>query len=158
LLGSLSCTVPADFRTHRACTCRTATRDTPHSPAPPWTSPGLRTEGRVTLIDGILAAAILAGLALNAALAWWWADPLAGYFLVFYAVREAATSSATTDRRAAAGYLYSPEAGGGLVLWFRLGKDRACADRDSDGDDHHEDKHHVARGCVLGRDAEADDR
>ena len=29
------------------------------------------------------------GLALNAALGWWWADPAAGYVLVFYAAREA---------------------------------------------------------------------
>ena len=49
----------------------------------------LRTEGRVTTIDGILAAAVLAGLLLNAALGWWWADPAAGYVLVYYAVREA---------------------------------------------------------------------
>jgi divalent metal cation (Fe/Co/Zn/Cd) transporter len=48
----------------------------------------LRTEGRVTLIDGILATAVLLGLALNAALGWWWADPAAGYVLVFYAARE----------------------------------------------------------------------
>jgi divalent metal cation (Fe/Co/Zn/Cd) transporter len=48
----------------------------------------LRTEGRVTLIDGLLATAVLAGLALNAGLGWWWADPLAGYVLVYYAVRE----------------------------------------------------------------------
>ncbi len=48
----------------------------------------LATEGRVTLVDGILATAVLAGLALNAAVGWWWADPLAGYVLVFYAVRE----------------------------------------------------------------------
>jgi divalent metal cation (Fe/Co/Zn/Cd) transporter len=52
-------------------------------------NPVLRTEGRVTLIDGILAAAVLLGLALNAALGWWWADPAAGYVLVFYAAREA---------------------------------------------------------------------
>jgi divalent metal cation (Fe/Co/Zn/Cd) transporter len=51
-------------------------------------NPVLRTEGRVTLIDGLLAAAVLFGLVLNAALGWWWADPLAGYVLVFYALRE----------------------------------------------------------------------
>jgi hypothetical protein len=51
-------------------------------------SPVLRTEGRVTLIDGILATAVLAGLVLNAAAGWWQADPLAGYVLVFYAARE----------------------------------------------------------------------
>jgi divalent metal cation (Fe/Co/Zn/Cd) transporter len=48
----------------------------------------LRTEGRVTMIDGILAVAVLLGLTLNAGLGWWWADPLAGYVLVFYAARE----------------------------------------------------------------------
>jgi divalent metal cation (Fe/Co/Zn/Cd) transporter len=51
-------------------------------------NPVLSTEGRVTLIDGILATAVLAGLALNAGLGWWWADPAAGYVLVFYAARE----------------------------------------------------------------------
>ena len=48
----------------------------------------LRTEGRVTMIDGILAIAVLLGLTLNAGLGWWWADPVAGYVLVFYAARE----------------------------------------------------------------------
>jgi len=52
-------------------------------------NPVLRTEGRVTAVDGILAVAVLAGLFLNAALGWWQADPAAGYVLVYYAVREA---------------------------------------------------------------------
>jgi len=52
-------------------------------------NPVLLAEGRVTLIDGLLACAVLAGLAVNAALGWWWADPAAGYVLVCYAVREA---------------------------------------------------------------------
>lgn len=51
-------------------------------------NPVLRTEGRVTLIDGLLAAAVLAGLAVNAGLGWWWADPVAGYVLFGYAARE----------------------------------------------------------------------
>jgi divalent metal cation (Fe/Co/Zn/Cd) transporter len=51
-------------------------------------NPVLRTEGRVTLVDGLLAAAVLLGLLLNASLGWWWADPAAGYVLVGYAVRE----------------------------------------------------------------------
>lgn len=38
-------------------------------------NPVLRTEGRVTTVDGILAVAGLAGLVLNAVLGWWWADP-----------------------------------------------------------------------------------
>lgn len=51
-------------------------------------NPVLTAEGRVTLIDGLLAAAVLLGLLLNSLAGWWWADPLAGYVLVFYAVRE----------------------------------------------------------------------
>jgi divalent metal cation (Fe/Co/Zn/Cd) transporter len=49
----------------------------------------LRTEGRVTFVDGVLASAVLLGLVLNAALGWWWADPAAGYVLVYYGAREA---------------------------------------------------------------------
>jgi len=51
-------------------------------------NPVLKTEGRVTLIDGLLAAAVLVGLVLNSALGWWWADPLASLVLVYYAIRE----------------------------------------------------------------------
>jgi divalent metal cation (Fe/Co/Zn/Cd) transporter len=51
-------------------------------------NPVLQTEGRVTLVDGVLATAVLVGLVLNAALGWWWADPAAGYVLVCYAARE----------------------------------------------------------------------
>jgi divalent metal cation (Fe/Co/Zn/Cd) transporter len=51
-------------------------------------NPVLRTEGRVTMIDGIMAVAVLAGLTLNAAAGWWQADPAAGYVLVYYAARE----------------------------------------------------------------------
>ncbi len=52
-------------------------------------NPVLETEGRVTFVDGILATAVLVGLVLNALAGWWWADPAAGYVLVYYAVREA---------------------------------------------------------------------
>jgi divalent metal cation (Fe/Co/Zn/Cd) transporter len=51
-------------------------------------NPVLRTEGRVTFVDGVLATAVLVGLVLNASLGWWWADPAAGYVLLVYAVRE----------------------------------------------------------------------
>lgn len=51
-------------------------------------NPVLAAEGRVTFIDGLLAAAVLTGLVLNSALGWWWADPAAGYVLVYYALRE----------------------------------------------------------------------
>ena len=51
-------------------------------------NPVLQTEGRVTAIDAILATAVLLGLVLNAVAGWWWADPAAGYVLVYYAARE----------------------------------------------------------------------
>ena len=47
------------------------------------------TECRVTLVDAILAVAVLAGLVLNAAAWWWWADPAAALVIVFYALKEA---------------------------------------------------------------------
>jgi divalent metal cation (Fe/Co/Zn/Cd) transporter len=51
-------------------------------------NPVLTTEGRVTLVDGLLAVAVLLGLLLNSVAGWWWADPVAGYVLVLYALRE----------------------------------------------------------------------
>ena len=51
-------------------------------------NPVLLTEGRVTLVDAFLATAVLVGLVLNASLDWWWADPLAGYVILFYGLRE----------------------------------------------------------------------
>ena len=54
-------------------------------------NPVLTAEGRVTVVDGVLAIAVLAGLVLNAAYGMWWADPAAGYVLIFYAVREVRT-------------------------------------------------------------------
>ncbi|WP_284755473.1 cation transporter [Arthrobacter sp. efr-133-R2A-120] len=52
-------------------------------------NPVLRAEGKVTLVDAYLAGAVLAGLALNALFGWWWADPLAGVVIIYYAAREA---------------------------------------------------------------------
>ncbi len=51
-------------------------------------NPVLLTEARVTLIDGILAAAVLVGLLLNVLFGWWWADPLAGLVIVYYGFKE----------------------------------------------------------------------
>ena len=57
----------------------------------------LETEARVTIIDGVLALAVLGGLVLNAAFGWWWADPLAAFVIVYYGLREgrAALTEAT---------------------------------------------------------------
>ncbi|WP_346779010.1 cation transporter [Burkholderia sp. Ac-20384] len=48
----------------------------------------LIAESRVTVIDAYLAAAVLVGIALNTVAGWWWADPLAGLVIVYYAVVE----------------------------------------------------------------------
>jgi divalent metal cation (Fe/Co/Zn/Cd) transporter len=52
-------------------------------------NPVLRAEGKVTLVDAYLAGAVLAELVLNALFGWWWADPLAGLVIIYYAAREA---------------------------------------------------------------------
>jgi divalent metal cation (Fe/Co/Zn/Cd) transporter len=49
----------------------------------------LATEARVTLIDAAVAAAVLTGVALNAAAGWWWADPASAGVILLYAAREA---------------------------------------------------------------------
>lgn len=51
-------------------------------------NPVLVTEARVTLIDGALAGAVLAGVVLNALVGWWWADPIAGLVIVLYGFAE----------------------------------------------------------------------
>ncbi len=52
-------------------------------------NPVLRTEARITIIDGGLATAVLIGVVLNASVGWWWADPVAALVLVAYGIREA---------------------------------------------------------------------
>lgn len=52
-------------------------------------NPVLKAEGRVTMIDGVLASAVLLGLILNTFVGLWWADPVAGYVIFYYAIREA---------------------------------------------------------------------
>src|SRR6266545_1299232 len=51
-------------------------------------NPVLKTEGRVTLVDALLAGAVLVGLVLNALFGLWWADPLAGLVIVYYGFKE----------------------------------------------------------------------
>jgi divalent metal cation (Fe/Co/Zn/Cd) transporter len=49
----------------------------------------LQSEATVTFLDGILSVTTLAGLALNATLGWWWADPTAAILVALAAVNEA---------------------------------------------------------------------
>lgn len=51
-------------------------------------NPVLRTEGHVTMIDGLLACAVLLGVLLNTLWGWWWADSAATLVIVYYAIRE----------------------------------------------------------------------
>ena len=51
-------------------------------------SAALLADSRETLVCTYLSAATLLGLAANAALGWWWADPLAGLALVYFVSRE----------------------------------------------------------------------
>jgi divalent metal cation (Fe/Co/Zn/Cd) transporter len=52
-------------------------------------NPVLEHEGRVTFVDGLLAIAVLLGVALDTAFGWWWADSVASLVIVYYAIREA---------------------------------------------------------------------
>lgn len=54
-------------------------------------NPVLVSEGRVTLVDSVLAASVFFGVGLSLALRWWWADPVAGFVLVYFALRECRT-------------------------------------------------------------------
>jgi divalent metal cation (Fe/Co/Zn/Cd) transporter len=49
----------------------------------------LHSEAAMTFLDGTLATATTVGLALNAALGWWWADPTAALFVAVAAANEA---------------------------------------------------------------------
>lgn len=49
----------------------------------------LQSEATMTFLDGILSASTMTGLALNAALGWWWADPAAALVVAVAAGREA---------------------------------------------------------------------
>jgi divalent metal cation (Fe/Co/Zn/Cd) transporter len=51
-------------------------------------SAATRSEGRQNLLCAYLSAALLAGLLANAALGWWWADPLAALVVAGVAIRE----------------------------------------------------------------------
>ena len=53
-------------------------------------SGALEAESRQTMICAYLSAILLVGLALNATLGWWWADPVAGIAMTPLIVREGA--------------------------------------------------------------------
>ncbi|HVZ12218.1 MAG TPA: cation transporter [Patescibacteria group bacterium] len=51
-------------------------------------NPVLMKEAKVTLVDGFLATSVLVGLLLQALFKFWWADPLTGFVIVYYGVKE----------------------------------------------------------------------
>jgi len=51
-------------------------------------NPILQKESKVKVVDGILAASVLVGIEINAAVGWWWTDPLAGLVIVLYGLGE----------------------------------------------------------------------
>lgn len=51
-------------------------------------SPTLRADAQETFLCAWLSAALLAGLVLNAAFGWWWADPVAALAIAGLAVNE----------------------------------------------------------------------
>lgn len=55
-------------------------------------SRALAAEAKETLACAYLSACLLAGLALNAALGWWWADPVAALAMVPWLLHEARES------------------------------------------------------------------
>lgn len=60
-----------------------------HRTARALDSSPLGSEAAMTFLDGILSSATLAGLALNAVLGWWWADPTAALVVAVAAANEA---------------------------------------------------------------------
>lgn len=52
-------------------------------------SAALRSEAAMTRLDGMLSVLTLSGLALNAVLGWWWADPAAALVIAVAALNEA---------------------------------------------------------------------
>ncbi len=57
--------------------------------APLMGSRAVEAEAKQTLLCAFLSGALLVGLSANAALGWWWADPLAGLFIAAAAGYEA---------------------------------------------------------------------
>lgn len=52
-------------------------------------NPVVVAEAHVTLVDGVLACAVVAGLVLDSAAGLWWSDATAGLVVATYAAREA---------------------------------------------------------------------
>jgi divalent metal cation (Fe/Co/Zn/Cd) transporter len=49
----------------------------------------LMAESRVSVINGLLAGAVLVGLSCSLLMHWWFMDPILGFVIAYYAAREA---------------------------------------------------------------------
>lgn len=58
----------------------------------------LASEASMTLLDGVLSVTTLTGLALNAAIGWWWADPAAAVLVALAALNEARENWTESDQ------------------------------------------------------------
>ena len=63
----------------------------------------LRSEARLTFLDGMLSVLTLTGLALNAAFGLWWADPAAALFVALAAANEGRENLSEAEEIAQAG-------------------------------------------------------
>ncbi len=59
----------------------------------------LRAEATLTFLDGVLSTSTLVGLALNAYVGWWWADPAAALIVAFAAFGEARENYEASAKR-----------------------------------------------------------
>ena len=55
-------------------------------------NPVLVAQSKETWLSNYLSITVLAGLALNSTIGWWWADPIAALFIAAVAVREGTES------------------------------------------------------------------
>ena len=60
-------------------------------------SRSLAADSKQTALCTVLSGFLLVGLAANAALGWWWADPLAGLAIAAFAVKEGVELWTTED-------------------------------------------------------------
>jgi divalent metal cation (Fe/Co/Zn/Cd) transporter len=84
-------------------------------------------EGTQNVLCGVQAAAVLVGLAANAAVGAWWLDPLIGLFIAFVAVREgldAWRGETCADCSSSLALVVDDEAGAGCCA------DGSCSDAD----------------------------
>ena len=85
---------PRSFRAHHRAAANSATSENGPRHARNWDRRPLSRDSKQTLLCTYLSAAVLAGLVLNAALGWWWADPSRAWCWLRSQSRKGATPGA----------------------------------------------------------------